>query len=348
MNQGKPLKAPVSLIINGTAIVRSSLGARRYYDGVMRHLNWPGRVELTRPARWSRLERASELLERGRANSVYWSPCHRGPLFAAHHVVTVLDCINIEHVYRDDWRLPLLRGLLRVIFSNASAVVAISEATRAALLRNFVLEPSKLVVIAGPVDLRDASINLAKSGMQLARAETDYVLMIANALPHKNTANAGRAFAASSAARRGVSLRIVGSMEASGLAACHAAGVRVEQYQGIDDATLQRWLAGCMFLFSPSLEEGLNLPVAEALSCGANVLCSDIAVHREFYHGMALLCDPLHRLAMTEALDDALSRGRHWGLPNPQRPQRSFSDVANDYRVLFKCVADGRTPLLPH
>lgn len=334
----------MDLIVNGTATVRSSRGAQRYYEGVMRHLHWPGRVEVTQIPRWSKLERIQELLARGRSDAIYWSPSHRGPLLAHRHVVTVLDCINIEYTYRHDWRLPLLRAVFGAMLNNAKAVVTISYATRDALLRNFNLDPGKVVVIAGPVDFRGSSGPTKPLVSRASSSEANYVLMITNKLSHKNTALAGRAFAASSAARRGVRLRIVGSMEPAGLAACKASGVTVEQYQGVDDDTLNRLLDGCLFLYAPSLEEGLNLPVAEALSRGINVLCSDIPVHREFYEGAALFCDPSSQQAMADALDDAFARPCQWGLPGPTLPRRSFSDVANDYRVLFEHVAANNFP----
>lgn len=335
----------MDLIVNGAATVRSSHGAKRYYDGVMQHLQWPGRVEITRITRWSKLARIQELLARGRSDAIYWSPSHRGPLLAHRHVVTVLDCINIEYTYRNDWRLPFLKAVFGAMLSNAKAVVTISYATRDALLRNFDLDPGKVVVIAGPVDFQESSGPTEPLAAMPSSTENKYVLMITNQLPHKNTALAGSAFAASSAGCRGVRLRIVGSMEPIGLAACKAAGVMVEQFQGVDDATLNRLLDGCLFLYAPSLEEGLNLPVAEALSRGINVLCSDIPVHREFYEGAVLFCDPLSRQAMADALDNAFSRSSQWGLPGPTLPRRSFIDVANDYRLLFEHIAANTFPV---
>lgn len=329
----------MDLMVNGTATVRSSRGAQRYYEGVMQHLDWPGKVEVTQIARWSKLERIQELMVRGRSDAIFWSPCHRGPLFAHNHVVTVLDCINIEYIYRYDWRLPLLRAVFGTMLNNATAVVTISYATRDALLRNFNLDAGKVVVITGPVDFSDKSASTKPLALCTKSSEVNYVLMITNKLPHKNTALAGSAFAASSAARRGIQLRIVGSMEPSGLEACKASGVTVELYQEVDDDALNRLLDGCLFLFAPSLEEGLNLPVAEALSRGINVLCSDIPVHREFYEGAALFFDPLSQQAMRDALNNVFARSSQWGLPGRASPHRSFIDVANDYRVLFEHVA---------
>lgn len=338
------LAQPMDLIVNGTAIVRSSRGAQRYYEGVMRHLQWPGRVEVAKIPRYTKFERIQELLARGRSDAIYWSPCHRGPILAHRHVVTVLDCINIEYTYHKDWRLPFLKAVFWAMLSNATAVVTISYATRDALLRNFDLDSRKVVVIAGPVDFQKSSGRTEPLLPTTFSTDRKYVLMITNNLPHKNTGLAGKAFAASSAGRLGIRLCIIGTMESSGLSACKSAGVIVEQFQGVDDDTLNRLLDGCLFLCSPSLEEGLNLPVAEALSRGINVLCSDIPVHREFYEGAALFFDPLSIQTMSNALDDAFARPSQWGLPGSKLPPRSFINVANDYRVLFECISANSFP----
>ena len=135
------------LIINGTAAMHSSLGARRYFEGVLAHLDWPGRVIINPPATNPRFVRVNEMCERGRRDAIYWSPAHRGPLFAHNHVVTVLDLINIEHVYANDWRLPLLRAYLSKLMGNALKIVTISESSKSAILRNFSIEPDKILAI---------------------------------------------------------------------------------------------------------------------------------------------------------------------------------------------------------
>ena len=143
----------MDLIVNGTALRRTSLGGRRYCHGVLQALAWDTPVEVTRPPRWTKLERIDELLSRGRSDAIFWSPNQRGPLFARNHVVTVLDCINVEYIYRHDWRLPLYRALFNSVLDHATAVVAMSKATLDAILRNYQIDPGKLHVIAGQVDI---------------------------------------------------------------------------------------------------------------------------------------------------------------------------------------------------
>jgi len=300
----------------------------------MRHLGWNGAVRTTAPCAWRPVERIHEALMRSRQDALLWSPAHRGPLWAQRHVVTVLDCINIEHVYSRDCRLPLLRWVFGQMLHNAVAVVTISSATRDAVLRNVAIDPGKIHVIAGPTCFPEFSGNAAPCESDLSET-TDYILMVVNRLPHKNTRLACEALADCSARRRGIRLRVVGQLDPAGAAACEDAGIAVEMHSDVDDATLHRWMRQARFLFSPSLDEGLNLPVAEALSLGANVLCSDIPVHREFYADRVLFCNPRSRAAMVNALNDALDRHGCWGLSTRPGLKRTFADVAYDYRQLF-------------
>ncbi len=320
------------LIINGTAATHSSLGARRYFEGVMAHLDWPGRVIINPPAANPRLVRINEVCQRGRRDAIYWSPSHRGPLFAHNHVVTVLDCINIEHTYVSDWRLPLLRANFSMLMHRSRKIVTISAATKAALLRNFSIDPGDIVVIPGPTDL---TIGFdARGSTNEDSADEKFILMVTNALPHKNTTRALLALAASGAAARGVSLRVVGSVSPEGRAACAAANLCLKEHRGIDDATLDLWTKESLFLLSPSLDEGLNLPVADAVRVGANVMCSDIAVHREFYDGSAVFFDPFDVEAIRASIDQALDRPGRWFSPIA-KPQFGIEAVAKAYRELF-------------
>ncbi|GGE09773.1 hypothetical protein GCM10011529_15150 [Polymorphobacter glacialis] len=322
----------MDLIINGTAVAQSSLGARRYYEAVRANLDWPGKIEINSTPPDARLVRILEMLDRGRRDAIYWSPCHRGPLFAHNHVVTVLDCINIEHVYRDDWRLPLLRTVFGRLLENARAVVCISNSTRTAVLRNFSVNPDKVLVFPGPIDV---SVTAPQQESEVAQDRPDdFVLMISNTLAHKNTRRAVESFAASTATRRGIVLRVVGSIDPAALATLSGLDVVIEQHRNVPDTILRQWLLTCRFLWSPSLDEGLNLPIAEALSLGSDVLCSDIPVHREFYDGEASFFDPTRQQAMVEALELAFERSAGWH-SRSLRPRPSAKDVGHAYSKLF-------------
>lgn len=324
----------MKLIINGSAVLRSSRGVRRYYDNIIPHLNWPGGISMSAVYNSGAVSRVRELAHRGQYDAVFWSPAQRGPLFAKNHVVTVHDCINVEYTYRNDWRLPALRLATQQLLSNAERVVAISNATRDALVRNYRIRDSALVVIQSSCDVNIAATELA-APPHIATLPP-FVLLVTNSLPHKNTVRACQALVQSRARLAGVELRVVGSLPLEALEICHRGGLTVHTPPSVSDAALWDWYRACTFLLAPSLDEGHDLPVAEALALGANVLCSDIPAHREFYDGLVAYFDPMDTDAMTDAIDQALERQGRWFQSN--LPTRSFSDVANDYKQLFSGI----------
>lgn len=72
----------------------------------------------------------------------------------------------------------------------------------------------------------------------------------------------------------------------------------------LSDAGVASVIRGARMLLSPSLVEGFNLPIAEALSLGIPVVASDIAAHREVGRGLARLIDPLDGPRWLEAISD--------------------------------------------
>ncbi|QLH48117.1 MAG: glycosyltransferase [Bacteroidota bacterium] len=54
-------------------------------------------------------------------------------------------------------------------------------------------------------------------------------------------------------------------------------------HSSCSDAELAEWYQHASCVVSLSEYEGFNLPVAEAISMGCRVVCSDIPVHRELY-----------------------------------------------------------------
>jgi glycosyltransferase involved in cell wall biosynthesis len=66
------------------------------------------------------------------------------------------------------------------------------------------------------------------------------------------------------------------------VAAAHEAGVPLTIVEGaLPDAELARLYASHRWLLAPSLEEGFDLPVVEALANGTAVIASDIPAHRD-------------------------------------------------------------------
>lgn len=97
----------------------------------------------------------------------------------------------------------------------------------------------------------------------------------------------------------------------------------------VSDQELVRLLKGTQALLLPSFAEGFGLPLAEALSLGVPVLCSDIPVFHEVGGSVPEFIDPLDGLGWRKAIEQyespesqkrnaQLVRLRSWSAPNWQ------------------------------
>ena len=101
----------------------------------------------------------------------------------------------------------------------------------------------------------------------------------------------------------------------------------------ISDTELDRLLAGASCVVVPSFDEGLSLPVIEALRCGAPVVASDIPSHRELIGSGNFLCSPESPRSIAEAV--VRVRGRSAVVSQQQRQLRS-----HDHAVLEDVMAE--------
>jgi glycosyltransferase involved in cell wall biosynthesis len=86
----------------------------------------------------------------------------------------------------------------------------------------------------------------------------------------------------------------------------------VHEVSDLSDRELARLVGGAAALLSPSLAEGFDLPVVEALALRTPVIASDIPAHRELAGEAAVLVDPLDGPAWIAAIEQATkgNRGR--------------------------------------
>lgn len=122
----------------------------------------------------------------------------------------------------------------------------------------------------------------------------------------------------------------------------------VEEHKGLSDAEVGGWLHGARALLLPSLAEGFGLPLAEALTSGVPVICSDIPVFRELGEEVPEYLDPHDLGAWTEAVLDysrpdsnrraaQLERLAHWRVPS----------WANHFAVVERLLSDIAASVLP-
>ncbi|EQD68345.1 Glycosyl transferase, group 1 domain protein, partial [mine drainage metagenome] len=78
-------------------------------------------------------------------------------------------------------------------------------------------------------------------------------------------------------------------------------------FSGVPGPVLNALYSACDVFLFPSLEEGLGLPVAEAMTCGLPVVASDIEVMREVTGGAAILANPTSAERLASGVMQALA-----------------------------------------
>lgn len=104
----------------------------------------------------------------------------------------------------------------------------------------------------------------------------------------------------------------------------------VHEISDLTDEQVAALIRGARALLAPSLAEGFDLPVIEALTLGAPVIASDIPVHRELAHA-ARLIDPLDGLGWIEAIRSACDRP-------PRRPNRPAYTWDDHFKIVAQAL----------
>jgi glycosyltransferase involved in cell wall biosynthesis len=193
--------------------------------------------------------------------------------------------------------LPFWRVLLWAAAHRSARLIAVSEATRADLIRYYKLAERRITVIPHGV---------AAEFFELRRERPEPMLLCVSTIhPHKNLERLIRAYA-----RRPRTHRLV----LAGMRGFHAAAIEsLIARLGIEESVqLTGWIpreklyalfARADAFVYPSTFEGFGMPVLEALAAGLPTACSEIPPLREVAGEAALLFDPLDGNALARALD---------------------------------------------
>jgi len=324
----------MSLIVNKLAVSRSSRGVSRFFFSIINHLNWDSEIKYVETKNYKALDRISDLLRNGSKKDIFWTPCLRGPFNIPNHIITVHDCINVEYIHKNDWRLYLFKKITQKIIDNSVKIVAISETTKKSFLENYSVEENKIVVIKSFLNLDWIEHERSLQEGLKTSLSLPYILMVTNKLFHKNNFRAFKALIQSSCDKFGVSLRVVGDIGIEEYKLLHSSRLKFFIENQVTDSRLFELYSNALFLLSPSLSEGHNLSIGEAIESGSNVLCSDIPAHREFYDGMVKFFNPYDIEDMTEAINASIRKEGSW-YQVIYNPKKNLLDAANNYRQLF-------------
>ncbi|MCC6176831.1 MAG: glycosyltransferase family 4 protein [Chloroflexi bacterium] len=247
-----------------------------------------------------------------RPPDVLFVPAHSLPPIVRRASVTTIH--DLGYLYFPDEHPPLVRWLRhqsnRTSARRATRTIAISEATRADLIRHYAIPPRRIAVVhhgVGPAfhPIRDPA-TLARVRARYSLDEP-YVLFVGTLQPRKNLERLLRAFDRVARDTHGVTLALAGGAgwlpeRIERALDRMTARNRVRRLGYVEDADLPALLSSALALALPSLYEGFGMPALEAMACGTAVLASSTSSLPEVVADAGVLVDPLDQDAIAEAL----------------------------------------------
>lgn len=253
----------------------------------------------------------------------------------ARFVCMVHDLIPIEFPeYARPGGDALHQRRMETIARYADGVVAVSEATRRAVLPYLDARRPAVSVISAGLGIDGGEEPAVSPGADATGP--GHMVMLGTIEPRKNHAlvlNVLRQLAQERGPAATPRLYLVGARgwESENvrdlLERSAALKPVVAEANGLSDNAVRGLLRGARALLAPSFAEGYGLPVAEALSLGTPVICSDIPAHREVGGDAPDYLDPMDGPAWRTAILDyanprsarrraQMSRIGHWRPPS--------------------------------
>ena len=276
------------------------------------------------------------------------------PLRQVPSVLTVHDLIfrlfPEHHKRLNYW---YLNAALPLYCRRASAIIAVSQATKRDLVRLYGLDPGKITVIHEAAAPHFAPASPAQMAGVRARygLPDDYLLHVGTIEPRKNLNRLLEAAYGLRRAGHDIRLVMVGSrgwLYESFFQRLEelALGDAVILPGYVPDSDLAAIYSGAKLVAVPSLYEGFGLPVLEAMACGAPVVCSNTSSLPEVGGQAARYFDPTDVGAMADTIlavwrDAALRETmRHDGLA--QAAKFSWTRAADETMALYEHVLGER------
>jgi glycosyltransferase involved in cell wall biosynthesis len=201
----------------------------------------------------------------------------------------------------------------RLAVRLARRLFTVSESARGAIASRLGIGPERIAVVPeapDPVFAPRPSADSEREAVALGiPAGERYLLYAGGISPHKNVETLIEAFARLEADR--LRLVLVGALDDAYLSAADSVreridalglGDRVVLPGFVSDEALACLYSGAAAFVSPSLAEGFGLPAVEAAACGAPIVLSDIAAHRETLGDEALFFPPRDSGRLAEEL----------------------------------------------
>ena len=218
------------------------------------------------------------------------------------NLYTVHDLIPLLHPALSPVPQRRMERLLHRVLAAAAHVVTVSEASRREIIDTFGLPPDRVTnTYQTVVDRQPGPAALADTLRTLGLEPGGYVLHAGSVEPRKNVRRLIRAHRESRIAHP---LVIAGPDGWRAEQELEAAGPGVIRLPWVARPLLVALIAGARFVVVPSLAEGFGLVVAEAMTFGTAVICSQSGALAEVAGNAAKLIDPADTASLAAAMSE--------------------------------------------
>ena len=193
-------------------------------------------------------------------------------------------------------------GLVRAAVQRAHQVITVSEASRAAIVRELPIGADRVHVVHNGLSGTPRAGDAARARARLRAGDRRVALAVATELPHKNLRGLLCGLAVMDPSERPL-LALAGHGTDAGalprLAQALGIAGDVRLLGAVGPGELEDLYAAAAVFVTSTLYEGFGLPVLEALARGVAVVCSDLPVLREVAGEVPVYVDPrdLHSIA---------------------------------------------------
>jgi glycosyltransferase involved in cell wall biosynthesis len=295
-----------SLAPEDTFVVFTSPGDIPTDRGFDPRTEWvPSRLPTDKPvARIGWEQTAGATIARRHHLDVIHAPVNVVPIIAgAPRIVTIHDLAF--HLYPEQYPGPkqrYLRVMTRLSVRRAARVIAVSNATRADVIRLYGADPARVVTVPNGVssEYQPLSADEVSRFRHQQGLDGPFILFVGTIQPRKNLETLLRAYARVGA-ETGWPLVIAGAAGwdyESVFATARELGLtggerdRVRFVGFIEPETLPHWYNAAGIVVYPSLYEGFGLPLLEAMACGTPVIGADASSLPEVVGEAGLLVPP--------------------------------------------------------
>ena len=245
--------------------------------------------------------------------TLWWTPHHQPlPTGSTPHVITVHDVSFVEHTAWYTFSFHIQNALCRFAFrcKGAAAIITPSRATKKAVEKVWHIPAKRIHPIALGVSesfMKKISAAEKKAVRKKYRLTAPFILCVGSLTARKNTDMLWRAFlAAKEKVGKKAQLVLAGNISPAG---CQRYAKKARIIKNTTDAELAALMAESALVCQPSVYEGFYLPPFEALSVGAPVAVSDIAVTREYLKEWLPLIQPESQHHWQLKIEEALTKG---------------------------------------